>query len=74
MELERQALKTRSSSGNISTVGSKGRKKPGRVAGLELSPELVAIALGKLASSQLWGTMPPFSVYKFARTTEHTIL
>jgi hypothetical protein len=52
MELERQALKARSSSGSISTnASSKGRKKPVRVVGLELSPELVAIALGELAVS-----------------------
>ena len=45
MELERQALKTRTSSGNLG-VGSRARRKPVRVAGLDLSPELVAIALG----------------------------
>lgn len=45
MELERQALKTRTSSGTIS-ASSRARRKPVRVAGLDLSPELVAIALG----------------------------
>jgi Na+/melibiose symporter-like transporter len=44
MELERQALKTRTSSGNIG-ASSRARRKPVRVAGLDLSPELVAIAL-----------------------------
>ena len=47
MELERQTLKTRTSSGNIG-VSSRSRRKPVRVAGLDLSPELVAIALGEL--------------------------
>ena len=45
MELERQALKTRTSSGSIG-ASSRARRKPVRVAGLDLSPELVAIALG----------------------------
>ena len=45
MELERQALKTRTTSGNIG-ASSRARRKPVRVAGLDLSPELVAIALG----------------------------
>lgn len=39
MEVERQSLKRSSSSG-------KSRKKPVDVSGLELSPELIAIALG----------------------------
>jgi hypothetical protein len=53
MELERQALKTRTGSGNIG-ASSRAKRKPVRVAGLDLSPELVAIALGELIFGVGW--------------------